>query len=109
MDLTILYFMTPPASGRRLTREDGHLKSDPSTQDGTSAGKKCFGEEQNIALRDMRQEGSSMQAVYQQSMVQPQGDTPSKSWRHRLPGLPPGQGLRKRARLAYGLGEDQAG
>ena len=61
MDLTILYFITPLASGRRLTREDGHLKSDPSTQDGASAGEKCFGEEQNIALRDMRQEGSSMQ------------------------------------------------
>lgn len=48
-------------------------------------------------------------AVYQQSMVQPQGDGPSRSWRHRLPGPPPGQGLRKGARLAYGPGEDQAG
>lgn len=39
MDLTVLYFMTPLGSERSLTGDDGHLRSDPSTQDGVSAGK----------------------------------------------------------------------
>lgn len=44
MDLTILYLMIPLGSGRSLTREDEHLKTDSSAQDGPVLGKSLLWE-----------------------------------------------------------------